>query len=139
MDLEALKEDEPLNIIDSTPFKASFILFPMIYKPISHFSSQLIGKKVISSWQDKENIFESQDQDFPSCCDPKNASYACFLKEVCMIKKATNVPKRALLASNVSSIISILVLIKYKDPWHLIILIVFGNNNIHRNLLYLSG
>jgi len=37
--------------------------------------------------------------------DPTNALYGRFLKKLCITKRATNVPKRAFLASNVSSII----------------------------------
>ena len=64
--------------------------------------------------------------------------YARFLKDLCTIKRATNVPKRAFLTSNVSSIISNQVSLKCKDPSCPTISIVVGNHIIHRALLDLG-
>ncbi|PKA48630.1 hypothetical protein AXF42_Ash021039 [Apostasia shenzhenica] len=53
--------------------------------------------------------------------------YAKYLKELCTAKRATNVPKKAFLAYNVSSILSQQILIKYKDPGCPTISIVIGD------------
>ena len=59
--------------------------------------------------------------------------YAYFLKELCSTKRATNIPKRAFLAPNVSSIISNEEPIKYEDPGCRI-----GYHSIHRALCVLG-
>ena len=43
-------------------------------------------------------------------------AYAKFLKDLCTFKRTTNVPKKAFLAQQASSIISCPTSIKYKDP-----------------------
>ena len=65
--------------------------------------------------------------------------YGHFLKDLCTTKRATNVPKRAFLTSNVSSIISNQVPLKCKDPGYPTISIVVGNHTIHRALLDLGA
>ena len=43
-------------------------------------------------------------------------AYAKFLKDMCTKKRETNVPKKVFLATNISKILSSLILVKYKDP-----------------------
>jgi len=64
--------------------------------------------------------------------------YVRFLKDLCTTKRATNVPKRAFLTSNVSSIISHQMPLKCKDPGCPTISIVVGNHTIHQALLDLG-
>jgi len=65
--------------------------------------------------------------------------YARFLKDLCTTKKATNVPKKAFLASSASSILSHQIPVKYKDPSCPTIFIVIGDQLIHRALLDLGA
>ena len=65
--------------------------------------------------------------------------YARFLKELCTTKRATVVNKRAFPTSNVSSIVSNQIPIKYKDPGCPIILIVIGDQLIQKALLNLGA
>jgi len=53
--------------------------------------------------------------------------YAKFLKDLCTTKRATSVPKKALLASSASSIISHQIPMTYKDPGCPTISIVIGD------------
>jgi len=64
--------------------------------------------------------------------------HAKFLKELCATKRTTNVPKKALLASIVSSIISRHIPAKCKDPGFPTISIVIGDQTIHQALLDLG-
>ena len=43
-------------------------------------------------------------------------SYAKFLKNMCTKKRKTNVPKKVVLATNISELLSCPIPIKYKDP-----------------------
>ena len=65
--------------------------------------------------------------------------YAGFLKDLCVTKRATTVPKKAFLASGASSILSHQIPIKYKDPRCPTISIVIGDQLIHRALLDLGA
>ena len=65
--------------------------------------------------------------------------HAKFLKELCTTKRATNVPKKAFLASNVSSIISCQIPTKYKDLGCPTISVVIGDQIIRKALLDLGA
>ncbi|PKA60525.1 hypothetical protein AXF42_Ash017931 [Apostasia shenzhenica] len=65
--------------------------------------------------------------------------YAKYLKELCTTKRTTNVPKKAFLASNASSILSQQISIKYKDPGCPTISIVIGDKTIQKTLLDLGA
>jgi len=65
--------------------------------------------------------------------------YARFLKELCTTKRVTAAPERAFLASNVNSIISNQIPVKYKDPSYPMISIVISDQVIHRALLDLEA
>jgi len=65
--------------------------------------------------------------------------YARFLKDLCIIKKATNFRRKAFLASSASSILSHHIPVKYRDPRCPTISIVIGDQLIHSTLLYLGA
>ena len=65
--------------------------------------------------------------------------YARFLKDLCTTKRATNVPKKAFLASSATSILSHQIPVKYKDLGCPTISIVIGDQLIHRALLDLGA
>ena len=65
-------------------------------------------------------------------------TYAKYLKDLCTRKRTTNVPKKAFLAANVSSILTGQLPMKYKDGSPTISCII-GNTIINRALLDLGA
>jgi hypothetical protein len=66
-------------------------------------------------------------------------SYAKFLKDLVTIKRKTNVPKKAYLIEQVSSILQCKLPIKYKDPGCPTIACLIGVSQINRALLDLGA
>ncbi|KAL5546440.1 hypothetical protein UlMin_006127 [Ulmus minor] len=66
-------------------------------------------------------------------------AYSKFLKDLCTVKRKTNVPKKAFLTEQVSSIIQHKTPAKYKDPGCPTISCVIGNHVINRALLDLGA
>jgi len=65
--------------------------------------------------------------------------YAKFLKDLCTTKRKTNVPKKAFLAANVSSILTQPMNVKYKDPGCPTVSCMIGNVTISQALLDLGA
>lgn len=110
------------------------------YKPKAPFPHRLTKKKDEGQFEKIRETFSQVKINIP-LLDAINQMppYAKFLKELCTTKRATNVPKKAFLASNVSSIISNQIPVKYKDPGCPTISIVIGDKTIHRALLDLGA
>lgn len=66
-------------------------------------------------------------------------TYAKYLKDLCTKKRTTNVPKKAFLAANVSSILMNQLPIKYKDPGSPTISCIIGTTKIDKALLDLGA
>jgi hypothetical protein len=66
-------------------------------------------------------------------------AYAKFLKDLVTIKRKTNVPKKAFLTEQVSSILQSKLPIKYKDPGCPTIACMIGESQINRALLDLGA
>jgi hypothetical protein len=66
-------------------------------------------------------------------------SYAKFLKDLITVKRKTNVPKKAFLTEQVSSILQCKLPIKYKDPGCPTITCMIGVSQIERALLDLGA
>ncbi|XP_077242601.1 uncharacterized protein LOC143883128 [Tasmannia lanceolata] len=66
-------------------------------------------------------------------------TYAKVLKDLCTQKRTTNVPKKAFLAANISSILSQQMVAKYKDPGCPTISCTIGNTKIEHALLDLGA
>ena len=66
-------------------------------------------------------------------------SYAKFLKDLVTVKRKNNVPKKAFLTEQVSSILQCKLPIKYKDPRCPTISCMIGANQIERALLDLGA
>ena len=66
-------------------------------------------------------------------------SYAIFLKDMCMKKRKTNVPKKVFLATNISELLSSQIPIKYKDPGCPTISYTISQTKISRALLDLAA
>jgi hypothetical protein len=66
-------------------------------------------------------------------------SYAIFLKDLVIVKRKTNVPKKAFLTEQVSSIFQYKMPVKYKDPGCPTITCKIGDNRAERALLDLGA
>lgn len=66
-------------------------------------------------------------------------SYAKFLKNLCIKKSATSVPKKIFLAVNINEIISNCMIVKYKDPDYPTISCTMGNTIIDKTLFDLGA
>jgi hypothetical protein len=66
-------------------------------------------------------------------------SYAKFLKDLVIIKRMTNVPKKAFLTKQVNSILHCKIPVKYKDPGCLTISCMIGDNQVEVALLDLGA
>jgi hypothetical protein len=66
-------------------------------------------------------------------------SYAKFLKDLIIVKRKTNVPNKAFLTEQVSSILQCKLPIKYKDPGCPTITCMIGVSQIERALLDLGA
>jgi hypothetical protein len=66
-------------------------------------------------------------------------SYAKFLKDLVIIKRKTNVPKKAYLTEQVSSILQCKLPIKYNDPGCPTIAFMIGKSQINKALLDLGA
>ncbi|XP_062096956.1 uncharacterized protein LOC133802624, partial [Humulus lupulus] len=66
-------------------------------------------------------------------------AYSKFLKDLCTVKRNTNVPKKAFLTEQASSIIQYKSLVKYKDPGCPTISCIIGDHFINKALLDLGA
>jgi hypothetical protein len=66
-------------------------------------------------------------------------SYAKFLKDLVIIKRMTNVSKKAFLTKQVSSILHCKIPVNYKDPGCLTISCMIGDNQVEAALLDLGA
>jgi len=131
------KGDEPND--GSTPPKSIPTSSPCVSAPPPPFFNQLKGKKLQTHVDKIREVFSQVKINIPILdAIQQMPPYAHFLKDLCTTKRATNVPKRAFLTFNVSSIISNQVPLKCKDPGCPTISIVVGNHTIHRALLDLG-
>jgi len=64
--------------------------------------------------------------------------YAKFLKDMCTKKRKTNMPKKVLLTTNISELLSGSIPIKYKDPDCPTIACTIGQTEISRALIDLE-
>ena len=66
-------------------------------------------------------------------------SYAKFLKDICTNKRRTNVSKKVFLVTNISELLSSLILVNYKDLGFPTIICTIGQAEISRALLDLRA
>ena len=66
-------------------------------------------------------------------------SYAKFLKDICTMKRKTNVPKKIFLTSTITEFLSGHILVKYKDLGYPTIACTIGQTTINRTLLDLGA
>jgi len=136
VDLEETKQDESKKRDDiSQPSSVE-----RSHKPVASFPNRLRKKKDQTHVDKIRETFSQVKINIPLLdAIQQMPPYAKFLKELCTTKRTTNVPKKAFLASNVSSIISHHIPAKYKDSGCPTISIVIGDQTIHNALLDLGA
>ncbi|KAL6579505.1 hypothetical protein OROMI_009721 [Orobanche minor] len=110
------------------------------YVPKAPFPERLISKDKSSQYKDILEIFKQVRINIPFLDAIKQVpAYSKFLKDLCTVKRKTNVPRKAFLAEHVSSIIQNKTPVKYKDPGSPTISCVIGDHIIKRALLDLGA
>ena len=107
------KEDEPTDAVTTYSYKTTPTPHLQVRKPAAPFLNRLKGKKGPTHISKIKETFSHVKINIPML-DYTQQMPLCarFLKELCITKSITAVPKRAFLASNVNSIISSQIPIK---------------------------
>ncbi|XP_074337259.1 uncharacterized protein LOC141674449 [Apium graveolens] len=107
-----------------------------VFKPKAHFPQRLISKKYYAQLDKVLEVFKQVKINIPLLDAIQQVpSYAKCLKDLSTHKRTTHVPKKALPTSNVSSILSNQISVKYKDPGCPTISCVIGITFIDKALL----
>ena len=109
------------------------------HKPIVPFSNRLATNKTNAQMEKIREIFNQVQINVPLLDVIQVPSYAKFLKDMCTKKKKTKVPKKILLASNISELLTGPIPVKYKDPGRPTISFIRGQTIINRVLLDLGA
>ncbi|KAL6542016.1 hypothetical protein OROGR_011502 [Orobanche gracilis] len=110
------------------------------YVPKAPFPERLVSKDKSTQYKDILDIFKQVRINIPFLDVIKQVpAYSKFLKDLCIVKRKTNVPRKAFLAEHVSSIIQNKTPVKYKDPGSPTISCVIGDHIIKRALLDLGA
>jgi hypothetical protein len=101
----------------------------MKYVPKASYPERLIVPKKSSKYDDILEVFKNVQINIPfQDAIQQVPSYAKFLKDLVIVKMKTNVPKKAFLTEQVSSILQYKMLVKYKDPRCPTIVCKIGDN-----------
>ena len=113
---------------------------PTPYVPKAPFPHRLDPIKKGTPYSDILEVFKQVRINIPFLDAIQQVpSYAKFLKDLCTVKRKTNIPKTECLTEQVSSIIQMKTPIKYKDPGCPTISCVIGDHVIDRALLDLGA
>ncbi|XP_062114450.1 uncharacterized protein LOC133825537 [Humulus lupulus] len=108
--------------------------------PKAPFPQRLIPLKKGNQYSDILEVFKQVSINIPFLDAIKQIpAYSKFLKDLCTVKRNTNVPKKAFLTEQVSSIIQYKSLVKYKDPGCPTISCIIGDHFINKALLDLGA
>ncbi|XP_062075371.1 uncharacterized protein LOC133779424 [Humulus lupulus] len=108
--------------------------------PKAPFPQRLIPLKKGNQYSDILEVFKQVSINIPFLDVIKQIpAYSKFLKDLCTVKRNTNVPKNAFLTEQVSSIIQHKSLVKYKDPDCPTISCIIGDHFINKVLLDLGA
>ena len=87
------------------------------YVPKAPYSERLIAPNKSSKYDDILKVFKHVQINIPFLDAIQQVpSYATFFKDLVTVKRKTNVPKKAFLTEQVSSILQYKMPVKYKDP-----------------------
>ncbi|KAM7528606.1 hypothetical protein LguiB_032016 [Lonicera macranthoides] len=110
------------------------------FVPKAPFPHRLKDNKKGTQFEEILKVFKQVQINIPSLDAIKQVpSYAKFLKDLVTQKRRTNVPKKAFLAEQASSIIQYRIPVKYKDPGCPTISCKIGDNHIERALVDLGA
>ncbi|XP_060959274.1 uncharacterized protein LOC133030518 [Cannabis sativa] len=108
--------------------------------PKAPFPQRLLPIKKGNQYSDILEVFKQVSINIPFLDAIKQIpAYSKFLKDLCTVKRNTNVPKKAFLTEQVSSIIQYKSLVKYKDPGCPTISCIIGDHFINKALLDLGA
>ncbi|KAM6567243.1 hypothetical protein CsatA_026371 [Cannabis sativa] len=108
--------------------------------PKAPFPQRLLPLKKGNQYSDILEVFKQVSINIPFLDAIKQIpAYSKFLKDLCTVKRNTNVPKKAFLTEQVSSIIQYKSLVKYKDPGCPTISCIIGDHFINKALLDLGA
>ncbi|XP_077232805.1 uncharacterized protein LOC143871649 [Tasmannia lanceolata] len=110
------------------------------YVPKAPFPRRLANNKNVAAKEKILNMFKQVQINIPLLdAISEVPTYAKVLKDLCTQKRKSNVPKKAFLAANISSILSQQMVAKYKDPGCPTIACTIGNTHINHALLDLGA
>ncbi|XP_004295618.1 PREDICTED: uncharacterized protein LOC101300039 [Fragaria vesca subsp. vesca] len=110
------------------------------YVPKALFPQRLVNSKTGAQFGEILEVFKRVNINIPFLDAIQQVPlYAKFLKDLCTLKRKTNVPKKAFLTEQVSSIIQRKSPVKYKDPGNPTISCTIGENHFKRALLDLGA
>ncbi|XP_062103761.1 uncharacterized protein LOC133814870, partial [Humulus lupulus] len=108
--------------------------------PKAPFPQRLLPIKKGGQYNDILEVFKQVSINIPFLDAIKQIpAYSKFLKDLCTVKRNTNVPKKAFLTEQASSIIQYKSLVKYKDPGCPTISCIIGDHFINKALLDLGA
>ncbi|WOH15241.1 hypothetical protein DCAR_0934778 [Daucus carota subsp. sativus] len=111
-----------------------------VYKPRVPYPQRLIPPKQSAQMEQILEVFKQVKINIPLLDAIQQVpSYAKCLKDLCTHKRTTHVPKKAFLTSQVSSILSNQIPVKYKDPGCPTISCVIGDKFVDKALLDLGA
>jgi hypothetical protein len=110
------------------------------YVPKAPYPERQIAPKKSSKYDDILEVFKHVQINISFLDGIQQVpSYAKFLKDLVTVKRKTNVPKKAFLTEQVSSILQYKMPIKYKDPGCPTIACKIGDNRAKKALLDLGA
>jgi hypothetical protein len=110
------------------------------YVPKAPYPERLRAPNKSSKYDDILDVFKHVQINIPFLDAIQQVpSYAKFLKDLVTVKRKTNVPKKAFLTEQVSSILQYKMPVKYKDPGCPTIACKIGDNRAERALLDLGA
>ena len=113
---------------------------PVSYVPRAPYPQRLAPIKKGTQYNDILEMFKQVSINIPLLNAIKQVpSYAKFLKDLCTVKRRTNIPQMAFLTEHLSSILQNKIPIKYKDPGSPTISCTIGDNVFDRALLDLGA
>jgi hypothetical protein len=113
---------------------------PRSFVPKAPYPERLQAPKKGGKFEDILEVFKQVQINIPFLdAIQQILSYAKFLKDLITVKRKTNVPKKAFLTEQVSSILQCKLPIKYKDPGCPTITCMIGVSQIERALLNLGA
>jgi hypothetical protein len=127
---------------DAEPSKATPIVEdpPRSFVPKAPYLERLQAPKKGRKFEDILEVFKQVQINIPFLDAIQQVPlYAKFLKDLITFKRRTNVPKKAFLTKQVSSILQCKMPIKYKDPGCPTISCMIGVNQIEKALLDLGA